>query len=75
MTVEQIIGNVFNIEPENLNDSSSRDTVEEWDSMGHLIIILELEKQFNVSIAIADVMEMVSVGKIKAVLQGYRAGC
>jgi len=75
MTVEQIIGNVFNIEPENLNDSSSRDTVEEWDSMGHLIIILELEKQFNVNIAIADVMEMVSVGKIKAVLQSYGADC
>jgi len=75
MTVEQIIGNVFNIEPEKLDDSSSRDTVEEWDSMGHLIIILELEKQFHVSIAIADVMEMVSVGKIKAVLQGYGADC
>ena len=71
MTVEQIIGNVFNIEPAELNDSSSRDTVEEWDSMGHLSLITSLEEEFEVSIAISDALEMTSVQHIKTILQDY----
>ena len=71
MRVEQVIGRVFKVDPDELNDSSSRDTIKGWDSMGHLTLILELEAEYKVSIAIADAMEMVSVGKIKQILGKY----
>jgi acyl carrier protein len=71
MTVEQVIGKVFKVDPDELNDSSSRDSIKGWDSMGHLTLILELEAEYKVSIAIADAMEMVSVNKIKQLLRNY----
>ena len=75
MTVEQIVGKVFNIDPVGVSECSSRDTVAEWDSMGHLTLILELEAQFKVSIAIADVVDMGNVRKIKDTLRRYGVDC
>ena len=75
MTIEQVIGMVFKVDPDELNGSSHRDTIKGWDSMGHLNLILELEAEFKVSIAIADAIEMVSVDKIKAILRNYGVSC
>ena len=71
MTVEVIVGEVFNLDPGNVTDLSSKETLEEWDSMGHLSLITNLEEHYKVSLSIADAMEMTSVQKIKAILKDY----
>lgn len=71
MTVEAIVGAVFNLDPGNVTNLSSKDTLAEWDSMGHLSLITSLEEHYKVSFSIADAMEMTSVEKIKAILKGY----
>ena len=75
MTIEEIIGKVFNVDPEELDDSSSRSSIKGWDSMGHLNLILALEEEFQVSIAIADAIEIRSVENIKYVLRNYGVLC
>jgi len=75
VTIEQTVGKVFGIDPEKLNDASVRDNIEGWDSMGHLILIIELEKQFRVNISISDSLEMVSIQKIKDILSSYGIEC
>ena len=75
MTVEKIIGKVFNVDPDELDDSSSRDTIKGWDSMAHLNLILELEAEFKVRIAIADAIEMVDVEKTRRILRKYGVRC
>jgi acyl carrier protein len=75
VTVEQIVGKVFGIAPEKLNDASVRDSIEGWDSMGHLTLIIELEKQFRISISISDSLEMVSIRKVKDILSSYGVEC
>ena len=70
-TVEHVIGHVFDVDPNELDGSSSCDTIKGWDSMGHLNLIIALEAQFGVSVSIDDAMEMVSVEKIKTILQKY----
>ena len=47
------------------------ETVEGWDSMGHLNLVAALEQSFNVSIGIGDAMEMVTVRRIKDILHDY----
>jgi len=74
MTVEEVIARVFKIDSRTLEDSSGRDAIEQWDSMGHLQLITELEQHFGVSLSIGDAMEMVSVGKVKEILRRYGAG-
>lgn len=75
MTVEETVGRVFGIDPLGVDDSTSPETVEEWDSMAHLTVVLEIEKQFSVSMSIEDTLQMRSVGKIKEVLRKYGARC
>lgn len=75
MRVERVVGEVFNIDPAELKDASTRDGIIGWDSMGHLILMLALEEQFGVSLAIDDAMEMVNVGRIKEILRTYGVEC
>jgi acyl carrier protein len=73
MTVEQIIGKVFNIDSDNVNDHSSKETIEGWDAMGHLSLVMALEERFKINLSIADAIEMTSVKKIKDTLGKYGA--
>lgn len=70
-SVEEVVARVFDAEPDSLDASSSPESVEGWDSMGHLNLIAALEKDFNVSIDIGDAMEMVSVKRIREILLDY----
>jgi acyl carrier protein len=73
LSIEEIVARVFGADVDRIDDASSPETVEGWDSMGHLNLVAALEHDFNVSIDITDVMEMVSVNKIRKVLLRYGA--
>ena len=70
-TVEEVVSGVFGVEQGGVDESSSPETVEGWDSMGHLNLVAALEENFNVSIGMGDTMEMVNVRKIREILLDY----
>lgn len=43
----------------------------EWDSITHMVLISQLEEDFNVSIETEDVIDMSSVEKAIEILQKY----
>lgn len=47
-----------------IDAESSKDTVEPWDSFGHLILILELEKEFDIKLSAAQIESIKSVKDI-----------
>jgi acyl carrier protein len=71
MSVEEVVARIFSLDPSEVTNRSSKETIAEWDSMGHLSLINGLEEEFKVSIAIADAMEMTSVQHIKRILKDY----
>jgi len=71
MRVEQLVADVFNLDPAEVTDAASKDTIAEWDSMGHLSLITTLEERYRISLATADAMDMTSVAKIKDILKHY----
>jgi len=71
MSVEEVVARILSLDRSEVTDRSSKDTIAEWDSMGHLSLINGLEEEFKVSIAIADAMEMTSVQHIKRILKDY----
>lgn len=71
MSVEEVVARIFSLDPSEVTNRSSKETIAEWDSMGHLSMINGLEEEFKVSIAIADAMEMTSVQHIKRILKDY----
>jgi len=52
-------------------DSLSYQGVPEWDSISHMILISQLEEDFNVSFETDDVIDMSSFAKAKELLTKY----
>ena len=70
-TVEDLVATVFGVDRTSIDERSSPESVEGWDSMGHVNLVLALERTFKLSIAVADAIEMADVKTIKAILQEY----
>ena len=70
-TVEDVVATAFAVERRSIDETSSPETVEGWDSMGHVNLLLALERNFKLSIAVADAIEMADVKKIKEILREY----
>lgn len=68
MTPEQMIGRVFGVGPAAITDQTSNQTLEQWDSMGHVTLILEMEAAYGISLSIEDTLAMTDVAAIKRVL-------
>ena len=67
--VYKIISQVFNVPIENINDESSSDDIETWDSLKHINMVLALEEEFNVQFGEEQVLEMLNVGLIIEILK------
>lgn len=48
---------VFEIEQEQLTDSLEYQSIESWDSVGHMALIAELEDIFDISLDMDDVID------------------
>ena len=71
-SVLRIISQILNVPIERLEDDSSPDTVENWDSLKHMNLILALEEEFAVAFSDDDVVEMLSVRRIVDILEKKR---
>lgn len=68
MTPEQVIGRVFGVGRAAITDQTSNQTLEQWDSMGHVTLILEMEAAYGISLSTEDTLAMTDVAAIKRVL-------
>ncbi len=74
--VFNVVSQIIGVSVESLNEESSRGTVEYWDSLKHMNIILALEEEFNISFSdeeitkINSIHDIINVFKKKGVLDG-----
>ena len=59
--VLRIISQVMEVQIDQLNEESSPETVENWDSLRHINLILALEEEFNIAFSDEEIIDMVSV--------------
>lgn len=57
----RLLAETFNIPENTLGLESSQDTVEAWDSMGHLQLILAIESDLNIRFKTTELDELKSV--------------
>lgn len=55
---------IFRIKNKNIKKNLSSDNVENWDSLGHLLLIRKIEKKFNISFLPKDIPEILDEKKI-----------
>jgi acyl carrier protein len=66
-TIERVYGvitDVFGVPPEQLGPATVREDIAEWDSLGHLNLMLALEEAFNVSFTVEEMADLTSVKAI-----------
>lgn len=56
-----VLSSILNVNIESLAPESSRDTLEEWDSIKHMYIILALEEEFDVEFADDEIANLASM--------------
>lgn len=66
--LNNVIASVFNIEASSVNEDTSVDTVESWDSLNHLKLILALEQEFDISFTEEETVELLNYPLIKITL-------
>ena len=69
--LKKVLADVFKIEATAVNEDTSVDTVERWDSLTHLNLILALESEFGVSFSEEQSVEIMNYPLIKMVLQEH----
>ena len=58
MKPEDLVAEVFGVDPDELDDTSSPETVEDWDSLGHVNLVMEIERVYDVSLSTDDALEI-----------------
>jgi acyl carrier protein len=61
----------LNLEIDNINDNLAYQSISEWDSISHMILISQIEEDFDVSLDTDDVINMSSFAITKEILSKY----
>jgi len=67
--VFQVVSQVFGVQIDELREDSSPDTIQAWDSLKHMNLVLALEEEFGVRFSDEKIMQMLSVGLITEAVQ------
>lgn len=62
--VRSVASDVFGIPAEKITKESSPDTIENWDSMQHLNLVLAIEEKFGVQLEPEDIEQMKTIGSV-----------
>ena len=66
-----IISKVFSVPISEINDESSPETIESWDSFNGLILVDELESNFNIKFPVSEIIDVKNVKDIKKYLKKH----
>ena len=60
----KIFAKVFGLMDNSINMSTSQENLENWDSLNHILLIVEIEKKFDIKFKVGEIGELNSVKKI-----------
>jgi acyl carrier protein len=73
-TLKDVMATVLDITADSINDDTSMDTVEAWDSIKHMNLVLAIEEEFGISIPDEDAANITSYPLIRLVLNEQLKG-
>lgn len=69
--VRGVIAEVFGLDPEEVGPTTSTETVEAWDSLQHLTVVLALEEEFDIQLDDEETIAVVSFPVIVEVVHEH----
>jgi len=63
--LNKVIARVLQVNETEINDNSSPENINTWDSFNGLMLAMELEKEFKISFTMEEIMDVTNVKDIK----------
>ena len=70
-----IVSKVFNVNLDRINDDSSPENLEEWDSFNFYVLLDEIENEFDVKFDLDETLDIKKIGDIKKLFVKYGIRC
>jgi len=67
--VRNLASDIFGIPADKITPESSPETIENWDSMQHLNLVLAIEEKFGVQLEPEDIEQMKNIGAVVALVE------
>ena len=67
----QIISKVFNVDVSRINDETSPENLEEWDSFNFYVLLDQIENKFNIKFDLDETLEIKKIGDFKKLFEKY----
>ncbi|MEJ2793816.1 acyl carrier protein [Iodobacter sp. LRB] len=69
--IRQAFAKSLNIDVDTIKDELAYNSIPEWDSIAHMVLVAELENIFDVMLDTDDIIDMSSFAKAKEILAKY----
>ena len=67
--VRNVASDIFGIPADRITAESSPETIENWDSMQHLNLVLAVEEKFGVQLDPEDIEQMKNIGAVAKLVE------
>ena len=67
----QIVSEVFNVELNKINDDTSPENLEEWDSFNFYVLLDQIENKFNIKFDLDETLEIKKIGDFKKLFEKH----
>jgi acyl carrier protein len=71
--LEELVAEVFEIEPAALDDTTSPMSLDRWDSLAHVQLITTVEEAYDVILSTDEMRRASSLGELRRILQSKGA--
>jgi acyl carrier protein len=67
--LENVVRKTFQLAQKEISEEWSSDNIPGWDSMGHLSLLLAVEKEFNIKFEIDEMFQITTLKDIDCLIQ------
>ena len=71
--IKEIFARVFNIKLSEISDSMSKENTPEWDSLNNLMLLTEVEKEYNIKFTASEITKIKCLKDIESILESRGA--
>ena len=68
--IRTIASDIFGVSADNIIPASTPESIETWDSIQHLNLVLALEEKFGLQLSPEEIEQMKSVGEVIKLVEG-----
>lgn len=67
--IKKVLSDVLDIEEKIISEESSPETIETWDSLKHMNLVVALEEEFNIEFTDDELVELISYPLIVEIIK------